>query len=112
MAEADGNQKRTQDEIDAETLGNLAVRDIVHDNEITPVPALPTESEIVGGEKRNLKYPLDDKDYKGRLVFQLVRDPEENKLIQEATRDAKIKQLENENNQRQKELVSRRETVC
>ena len=104
MAEADGNKERTQAEIDAETLGNLAVRDIVHDNDITPVPALPTASEIVGGEKRNLKYPLDDKDYKGRLVFQLVRDPEENKLIQEATRDAKIKQLENENNQRQKEV--------
>ena len=67
-------------------------------------PAVPSRSEIAGGEKVFLNYPLDDKDYKGRLVFQLVVDPEENKLIKEATREAKIKGLQNENNARQSDV--------
>ena len=67
-------------------------------------PAVPSRSEIAGGEKVFLNYPLDNKDYKGRLVFQLVVDPEENKLIQEATREAKIKGLQNENNARQSDV--------
>ena len=61
---------------------------------------MPEKGDIVGGEKRNLNYPLDNKDYKGSLRFELVIDPEENKLIQETQRDVRIKQLENENNQR------------
>ena len=69
------------------------------------VPALKDAPEVVGPpEPRFFNYPLDDKDYKGRLVFELVIDPEENKLIQEATRDAKIKQLENENNANLKDI--------
>ena len=63
------------------------------------------------GEPRFFNYPLDDKDYKGRLTFELVIDPEENKLIQETTRDARIKQLENENNANQKDIEDAIEKV-
>ena len=55
-------------------------------------------------EPRFFKYPLDDKDYKGRLTFELVIDPEENKLIKEAARDARLKELEDENNANQKDI--------
>ena len=47
---------------------------------------------------------IDDKDYKGRLTFELVIDPEENKLIKEAARDARLKELEDENNANQKDI--------
>tara|TARA_B100000900_G_C20556512_1_gene707058 strand:+ start:43 stop:1269 length:1227 start_codon:yes stop_codon:yes gene_type:complete len=45
-------------------------------------------------KKIDLKYPLDTIDYKGRLVFQLVEEPEDNKLVQDSTRQARVKQYE------------------
>ena len=70
-----------------------------------PVPAVQDAPQAVGPpEPRFFKYPLDDKDYKGRLTFELVIDPEENKLIKEAARDARLKELEDENNANQKDI--------
>lgn len=49
-------------------------------------------SRDAGALKRlDLKYPLDDTDYKGRLVFELLEEESDNKLVQDATREATIK---------------------
>ena len=106
MAEVDQNKLDAEQRQRFEDKYNVVSATIRENNneEITPVPAMPEKGDIVGGEKRNLNYPLDNKDYKGSLRFELVIDPEENKLIQETQRDVRIKQLENENNQREAEL--------
>tara|TARA_B100000424_G_C22914480_1_gene486546 strand:- start:244 stop:1533 length:1290 start_codon:yes stop_codon:yes gene_type:complete len=106
MAEVDQNKldaEQRQRFEDKYAVVSATIREN-NNEEITPVPAMPEKGDIVGGEKRNLNYPLDNKDYKGSLTFELVIDPEENKLIQETQRDVRIKQLENENNQRKAEL--------
>jgi len=106
MAEVDQNKLDAEQRQRFEDKYNVVSATIRENNneEITPVPAMPEKGDIVGGEKRLLNYPLDNKDYKGSLQFELVIDPEENKLIQETQRDVRIKQLENENNQREAEL--------
>ena len=106
MAEVDQNKLDAEQRQRFEDKYAVVSATLREDNneEITPVPAMPEKGDIVGGDKRLLNYPLDNKDYKGSLQFELVIDPEENKLIQETQRDVRIKQLENENNQREAEL--------
>ena len=59
----------------------------------------------------DLKYPLDDNDYKGRLVFELVEEDTDNEIVKDATKDEVVTEAEEKKEKAQEEIRKKKEVA-
>ena len=59
----------------------------------------------------DLKYPLDDNDYKGRLVFELVEEDTDNEIVKDATKDEVVTEAEEKKEKAQEEIRKKKEAA-
>ena len=74
---------------------------------------IPASKNKVSSEDNriDLKYPLDDNDYKGRLVFQLVEEDTDNEIVKDATKDEIVTEAEEKKEKAQEEIRKKKEAA-